>query len=64
MDYKRLHTATRKDAYPLPRMDDVLKLLRGAEYFATLDLASAYWKVDMAEQDRPKTAHRKHQGLF
>lgn len=51
MDYRKLNPVTRKDAYPLPQMDDVLELMRGAKYFATLDLMSRYWQVVVSESN-------------
>ena len=33
---------TRKDVYPLPRVDDILETLAGSRVFSTLDLASGY----------------------
>ncbi len=40
VDYRKLNDMTRKDAYPLPRIDDTLDALRGSQYFSTLDLYS------------------------
>ena len=42
VDYPRLNNVTVKDAYPLPRIDDILDMLAGKQWFSTLDLASGY----------------------
>ena len=64
IDYRKLNDVTRKDAYLLPRIDDTLDVLRGLQYFSTLDLYSGYWQVEMDEQDIDKTAFVTRQGLF
>ena len=38
IDYCKLNALTRKDAYPLPRIDDTLDTLSGSKWFSTLDL--------------------------
>ena len=64
VDYRKLNEITIKDAYPLPRIDDSLDTLAGACCFSTLDLASGYWQVEMAKEDREKTAFATHRGLY
>ena len=64
VDYRKLNDVTTKDAYPLPRIDDSLDQLSGAEWFSCLDLNSGYWQVEVEESDRPKTAFVSRQGLF
>ena len=64
VDYRRLNSVTRKDAYPLPRIDDTLDTLSGSQWFSTLDLLSGYWQVEVAEEDREKTAFATQSGLF
>ena len=64
VDYRKLNGLTRKDAYPLPRITECLDTLAGAKWFCTLDLASGYWQVPMAEKDRPKTAFTVGGGLY
>ena len=64
VDYHHLNIATVKDAYPLPRIDDMLDMLAGRQWFSTLDLASGYWQVSLSQEARIKTAFAIHSGLF
>ena len=64
MDYRKLNAVTRKDAYRLPKIDDTLNTLAGAQWFTTLDLISGYWQVEVREEDREKTAFTTPDGLF
>jgi hypothetical protein len=64
VDYRQVNACTKKDAYPLPRIDDSLDSLASAKWFSTLDLASGYWQVEMDAESRPKTAIATNQGLF
>ena len=56
VDFRRLSTVTRKDAYPMPRVDEIFYKLGRAHYFTTLDLVSGYWQVPVNEEDIEKTA--------
>ena len=42
IDHRRLNAITKKDVYPLSRVDDILDILGGCKYFSTLDLISGY----------------------
>ena len=64
VDYRKLNAVTKKDVYPLPRIDDTLDSLKNARYFSTLDLASGYWQIPVEEEDQQKTAFSTKQGLF
>ena len=64
VDYRQLNLKTRRDAYPLPRIEESLDVLGGAKYFSTIDLASAYNQVEVIPADRHKTAFTTPLGLF
>ena len=63
VDYRRLNAVTKKDVYPLPRIDDALSRLQGT-IFSSLDLQSGYWQVPIRPEDREKTAFITPDGLY
>ena len=64
VDYRLLNGHTRKDSYPLPRIDATLEALSGSTCFSTLDLQSGYWQIDMHPDDKDKTAFTTGKGLW
>ena len=64
VDYRKLNAVTRKDSYPLPRIDDALDALSGSKFFSTLDLQSGYHQAAMHPNSKDKTALISHSGLY
>ena len=64
VDYRKLNKKTKTDAYPLPRMDNLLEKFRISRWFTTMDLASGYWQIEMEEEDKELTAFVCSQGLY
>ena len=64
VDYRALNAVTRKDSYPLPRIQDCLDALGGTHWFSSIDLQSGYWQLEMSPQDAPKTAFACSSGLY
>ena len=64
VDYRRLNALTTKDAYPLPRIDESLRLLGNQQWFSTMDLASGYWQVAMSPEAKRKAVFVTNEGLF
>ena len=54
--FRRLNEVTEKDAFPLPRIDQILDHLYGAAIFSSLDLASGYWQIPLSQSAIRKTA--------
>lgn len=64
VDYRQLNDITVKNKYPLPRIDELITRLHGATYFSKIDLKSGYHQLQVAEQDRHKTAFRTRYGSY
>ena len=64
IDYRRLNGITKKDVYPLPRVDDILDTLGDAKYLSSLDLASRYCQVTLDPNSCPKRAFTTYNGLY
>ena len=52
----QLNSYTIKDAYGLPRIDEILDCLGVSIIFTSLDLKSGYWQVEMDEMSKQLTA--------
>ena len=63
-DFRYLNSVTVKDAYPIPRIDEILSKLGDAKLFTTLDLGSAFWQAPLRKQDRDKTRFACELRLF
>ncbi|GJU91820.1 reverse transcriptase domain-containing protein [Tanacetum coccineum] len=64
IDYRKLNDATRKDHFPLPFMDQMLKRLAGNEYYCFLDGFSRYFQIPIDPQDQEKTTFTCPYGTF
>lgn len=64
VDYRKLNAVTKKDAYPMPLISEILDSFAGAKHFTTLDLRSGYYQIPMHPNSIEKTAVNTHIGLF
>jgi len=64
VDYRKLNAITKKDVYPLPRIEDALDNLGGSSYFTTLDLTSGFYQIEVDDRDQEKTAFITPDGLY
>ena len=56
IDLRKLNARTVKDAYSLPRIEETLDCLNGAQWFTSLDLKLGYWQVELDEESKALTA--------
>ncbi|KAL3691076.1 hypothetical protein R1sor_004727 [Riccia sorocarpa] len=56
VDYRKLNEFTVKDPYPIPFTDDILDKVAGREAYTFMDGYSGYNQVEIAPEDRKKTA--------
>lgn len=64
IDYRKLNTATRKDHFPLPFIDQMLERLAGYSHYCFLDGYSGYNQIAIAPEDQEKTTFTCPYGTF
>ena len=59
IDFCQLNNRTKKDAYPLPQMQETMESMEsmvGTCFFSTMDLKSGFWQVKMAKDSQQYNA--------
>lgn len=64
IDYRRVNAKTRKDAYPVPLIEDCLAACKNADWLSIIDIKDAYHHILMALESRGITAFVTPDGLF
>lgn len=60
IDYRHLNSLTKRDSYPLPRMDELIESLGDATLFSTLDANSGYWQILLDQESKDRTSFTCH----
>jgi hypothetical protein len=56
VDYRMLNDRSVKDAYALPRIEEVFDILKGSKYFSTIDMKAGYHQVEIEDSHKERTA--------
>ena len=63
-DFRKVNEISKFDAYPMPRVDELLEKIGNARYITTLDLTKGYWQIPLTPRAKEKTAFATPDGLF
>lgn len=64
VDFRKLNEHTVRHVFPLPNITELIDSIQKAQYFTTLDLASGFHQIPVAEEDKHKTAFSTPSGLW
>ena len=64
IDYRRLNALTRKDAYPIPRIDELLSRVSKAKIFTKLDIRAAFNRIRIDPASEEYTTFRTRYGSY
>ncbi|XP_076901115.1 uncharacterized protein LOC143555456 [Bidens hawaiensis] len=64
IDYRKLNTATSKDHFPLPFIDQIVEKLSGQKFYCFLDGYSGYNQIAIHPEDQEKTTFTCQYGTF
>ncbi len=63
VDYSKVNAVSKFDAYPMPRVDELLDRLGTARFYSTLDLTKGYWQIPLSPLSKEKSAFTTPFGL-
>ena len=64
VDMRGLNELVIPEAYPFPRIDDILVKAGAARIFSAFDINSAFWTIPVRKKDREKTAFVTQSGHY
>ncbi len=64
IDFRIVNRMTKVDSYPVPNQQYLLSKMKGARYFSSFDLCSAYWQIPMDPESKDATTFTSPMGIF
>ncbi len=64
VDYRGLNAISKKDRYPLPLIEETLRLIAGARWVSKVNVILAFYRIRMREGDEWKIAFRIRLGSY
>ena len=63
-DWRKLNMATKRDAFPLPHISNMLSTLKQSKFFSTADLAQGFHQIQIQKSSIPLTAFCTPDALY
>lgn len=64
IDYRKVNQVTKADAFPIPRLEDCIDRIGGAEVVSKLDLLKGYWQAPLTPKAKEISAFVTPEGLY
>ena len=64
VDYRKLNSVTKMDAYPIPSTERMIEKVASAKYITTIDLTKGYWQIPLETSTIEKSAFITTKGLY
>lgn len=64
VDFRRLNECVDLDGFKIPKISELLSILRDQKYFTILDLTDAYFQIDIETNDKEKTTFSTGEALY
>lgn len=64
IDYRSVNARTIRDSYTVPKIEDLIKTLAGAQHFSQMDLSKAYYQVPLTDRAKKISAFTTPLGLY
>jgi hypothetical protein len=64
VDYRKVNNVSEIDAFPLPRIDDLIDRIGDAKYITKIDISKAYWQVNLTERSKEISAFTTPWGIY
>ena len=63
-DFRKVNAVTIPDAYPIPRIDDLIDSIGTSTFVSTIDLLKGYYQIPLTDSARKISAFITPEGLF
>lgn len=64
INYKKLNEVTAFDGYYIPNKEQLIELIRGKQWFSSLDCKSGFWQIKLKPECSSLTAFSCPQGQY